>query len=125
MIINNNLTPTCCDITDLKIISRTLDVVDQNISNVYSFNNNIISVTDEFLVDYTLLFYNSYEGNINFDEQIIFFIIPSTSIKQAIKQELSISKGSNKYFVWATEAIPTKCLIGTQRILWGETEFYL
>lgn len=93
--------PSYCEIQSLKIISKTFNA-DSN--NYYEFKNNIIEKDTTFFTSFDLYFYKEYQGYINYEKDIIYFLIPPDCLTETGKEKYSIPNDSNDEFL----LLPTK-----------------
>lgn len=74
--------PIICSIKNLQIYSHIIEE-----DNKQKFRNNFISFNEPFSVSYDLYFYNSFQGNINTEQNIIFFEIPNEYLSNDLNSE--------------------------------------
>lgn len=91
---NYLIPPSLCEIKNLKIVSRDI----KNLGgNQYSFQNNIVSLNKEYLIQYEMFFYKYFYGDINFTD-VLWGLIPKDFLTSEAKALFNIGNNDNNKF---------------------------
>ena len=95
---NYLICPSYCEIKNLKIVSQ--EVVNKG-ENTYLFKNNLVESEKVYLIDYDIIFYMGYEGNVNEEGLNLNVIVPTRYLNPTARTTFNINDNTpNRFLVY-------------------------